>query len=51
MNVKNELEKGPGNITHLNIFRDLVRLRRNIVFQRGDFNIYAMSEWVIAVTR
>lgn len=52
VNVKNELQRlSDGNITHLNIFRDLVKLRRNIVFQRGDMNLYVLSDWVLALTR
>ncbi|XP_065216216.1 maltase 2-like [Planococcus citri] len=52
VNIKNELLWHPyGNITHLNIFRDLVKLRRNIVFQRGDMDIYVLSEWVLALVR
>ncbi|XKL60458.1 hypothetical protein PGB90_007515 [Kerria lacca] len=51
VNVKSELKNKKELITHLEIFRELVQLRKNIVFQRGDLNLYVLSNWVLAVTR
>lgn len=38
-------------VTHLNIFKDLVQLRKNIVFQQGDLHLYVLSNWVFSFVR
>lgn len=50
VNVKLE-SKITDRITHLEIFKELVKLRQNIVFKNGDLRMYVLSDWVLAVTR
>lgn len=37
--------------THLQIFKRLIALRKNKVFQKGDLHLYVLSDWVLAMVR
>ncbi|XP_065203794.1 maltase 2-like [Planococcus citri] len=37
--------------SHYSVFKQLVKLRSHPTFQRGDFKIFIISEWLLAFTR
>lgn len=38
-------------ISHLQIFSILTSLRKNIVFQEGDYDLKVIDTWVLVLTR
>ncbi|XP_065203779.1 maltase A3-like [Planococcus citri] len=46
-----EQSKISNRITHLQVFKELARLRKNIVFQKGDFHMDVIDEWILVFVR